>query len=219
MGGAIEHWLGFQDKIGRAFMMNEDALKYPLSDYLVNGGGLHINAIELEYPHPDFPNRLIDTVITDNIDIGRKDGESLVNAYELKLARTNTRYDPEKKRIFNDLIRMYMANKHSTSKCYFIITGKSIHFERDFRNHKVNGVDFYRKWFKFVKGDEATFQVNTETDTIYKDIYDSFIEKYKKRFQGTGTLTLPTKITTTCEFITAYKSQLVPYISGIWSVK
>lgn len=25
MGGAIEHWLGFQDKIGRSFMMNEDA--------------------------------------------------------------------------------------------------------------------------------------------------------------------------------------------------
>ena len=47
MGGAIEHWLGFQDKIGRAFMMNEDALKYPLSDYLVNGGGIHINTIEL----------------------------------------------------------------------------------------------------------------------------------------------------------------------------
>jgi hypothetical protein len=32
MGGAIEHWLGFQDKIGRSFMMNEDALKYPLAD-------------------------------------------------------------------------------------------------------------------------------------------------------------------------------------------
>ena len=24
MGGALEHWLGFQDKIGRSFMMNED---------------------------------------------------------------------------------------------------------------------------------------------------------------------------------------------------
>ena len=50
MGGAIEHWLGFQDKIGRAFMMNEDALKYPLSDYLVNGGGLHLSLIHISEP-------------------------------------------------------------------------------------------------------------------------------------------------------------------------
>jgi hypothetical protein len=63
MGGAIEHWLGFQDKIGRSFMMNEDALKYPLSDYLVNEGGLDINAIELEYPHPILLNRRIDLAV------------------------------------------------------------------------------------------------------------------------------------------------------------
>lgn len=219
MGGALEHWLGFQDKIGRAFMMNEDALKYPLSDYLVNGGGLHINTIELEYPHPDFPNRLIDTVVTDNNNVGRKDNEKIVNAYELKLAKTNTRYDSEKKRIFNDLIRLFMANKYSSGKCYFIITGKSIHFERDFRNHKVNQTDFYRKWFKFVIGDENTFIVQSETDSTYKDIYDLFVDKYKNRFQGAGTLSLPQEITTTCEFITAFKSQLVPYMAGIWSVK
>ena len=48
MGGALEHWLGFQDKIGRSFMMNEDAMKYPLSDNLVNALGLNLDAIDLE---------------------------------------------------------------------------------------------------------------------------------------------------------------------------
>lgn len=53
MGGAIEHWLGFQEKIGRSFMMNEDALKYPLSDYLVNDGNVDIKSVNLEKPHPN----------------------------------------------------------------------------------------------------------------------------------------------------------------------
>jgi hypothetical protein len=36
----IEHWLWFQNKIDRSFMMNEEILKYPLADYLVNEGNL-----------------------------------------------------------------------------------------------------------------------------------------------------------------------------------
>lgn len=168
MGGALEHWLGFQDKIGRAFMMNEDALKYPLSDYLVNGGGENINAIELEYPHPDFSNRLIDITITDNYNIGRDSNEKIVNAFELKLAKSSTRYGAEKKRIFSDLIRLYLAKTHSQGKCYFIITGKSTDFDMNFRNYEDNNVKFYRNWFKFVRGAKATIKVSTETNNIYK---------------------------------------------------
>ena len=47
MCGAIEHWLGFQDKIGRSFMINEDTLKYPLADYLVNDGNIDVKNIKL----------------------------------------------------------------------------------------------------------------------------------------------------------------------------
>lgn len=221
MGGALEHWLGFQDKIGRAFMMNEDALKYPLSDYLANSGGMHINTLEFELAHPDFSNRLIDLTITDNDSIHRNPNDKIINAFEIKLAKTSTRHLSEKRRIFNDLIRMSMARKHSTDKCYFIIAGKSNDFETNFRNYETNNqCKFYRKWFKFVKGQKATFNVSTENDNDYKtDIYDKFVDKYKERFTGNTPLVLPKQITTKCEFVTAFKSQYVPYMAGVWSVE
>jgi hypothetical protein len=204
MGGAIEHWLGFQSKIGRAFMMNEDAIKYPLSDYLVNEGGIDIKAVDLEFPHPNFSNRLMDVVI---LDISSK---QLTNAFELKVAKSTTRNLSERKRIFNDIARLHLANATATGKCYFIITGKATHFRRDFQNLNLNGKAFYKKWLSFTKGQSITFNVATETDADYTGIYNNFSTKYS--------VAQPNQIKTSCEFITAFKSQFVPYIAGIWSV-
>lgn len=218
MGGAIEHWLGFQDKIGRTFMMNEDALKYPLSDYLVNGGGVDIGSIELERPHPYFSNRLIDIAVSKNASEASATDHQLINAFELKLAKSSTRHLIERKRIFNDLLRMKMANQCADSKCYFIMAGKTIHFQRDFQNYEDNGLVFFQNWFSFAKGQRKSFAVKNEANSIYKDIYQSFISGYSSRFTGTGSLDLPQKITTKCEFITAFKPQFVAYMAGIWSV-
>lgn len=214
MGGAIEHWLGFQDKIGRSFMMNEDALKYPLADYLVNDGSIDINSINLEKPHPNFSNRLVDVSVFDST------SKALNNVFELKLAKSTTRNQSEKQRIFNDLIRLHLANIVTGDKCYFIITGKSINFQRDFRDYPNTGTSFYKKWFSFVKGQSLTFNVSTETNADYLSIYQTFVTKYSGSYQGTGgaALTLPNQITTKCEFITGFKATLVPYMTGIWSV-
>ncbi len=212
MGSAIAHWLGFQEKIGRSFMMNEDALKYPLSDYLVNEGNIEIKSIELERPHPNFSNRFVDLTIID------KTTKQLNNFFELKLATSYTRQQKEKQRIFNDLIRLHLASLVSTDKCFFIITGKSANFQRDFKDFPTNVNGFYRKWFSFTKGQSLTFDVAIETDTTYLDIYNEFITKYQAAYQGTGgsVLQLPNSITTKSEFITAYRKQFVPYMTGIW---
>jgi hypothetical protein len=102
-------------------MMNEDAIKYPLADYLANDGGIHINSIELQRPHPDFSNRLVDITIFDQT----ANNIPMMHAFELKLAKAETRDLKERKRIFNDLIRMKMSKQSASGKCYFIITGKS----------------------------------------------------------------------------------------------
>ena len=108
MGLAITHWLGFQDKIGRAFMMNEDALKYPLSDYLVNEGNVDIKSIELQRPHPNFSTRLVDLTVLDLTN------QQLKNLFELKLATSYTKHSKEKQRIFDDIIRLYFASLVTT---------------------------------------------------------------------------------------------------------
>lgn len=211
LGGAISHWLGYQDKIGRSFMMNEDAIKYPLSDYLVNHGGHDLKSIELQRPHPNFSTRLIDVAIIDS------GVSSIKNAFELKLAKSATRQAKEQQRIFNDIIRMHITNKSSSDKCFFIITGKSTHFERDFYNFEINGLKFYHKWFSFKKGATNTFNVKTESEKKYKDIYEEFVSKYENNYNA-GQLDLPNTITTKCEFVTPFKKQLVPYMTAIWSI-
>lgn len=216
MGGAVEHWLGFQDKIGRSFMMNEDALKYPLADYLVNEGGFDLNAISLEIPHPNFSNRLMDLAVSD-----LNNQSQLKHSVELKLAKSTTRNQSERQRVFDDLMRLHLANLVSNDKCYFIISGKTVHFQRDFRNYQLNGVNFYSNWFSFSKGQSKSFNVLTETNSDYLNLYNSFVSKYSAKYQSVSnnSLSLPNKITTTCEFVTAFKSQFVPYMAGIWSVK
>ena len=215
MGAAISHWLGFQEKIGRSFMMNEDALKYPLSDYLVNEGNIDIKAVNLERPHPNFSSRRVDLTILDTVT------QQPDNLFELKLATSYTREKKENQRIFNDIIRLYFASLVANEKCYFIITGKSANFQRDFQDFPSNVNGFYKKWFSFTKGQTLTFNVATETDPIYLGIYQTFQTKYGTNYQGTGTtiLNLPNTITTKCEFVTAaYKKQSVPYMTGIWSI-
>ena len=216
MGGAVEHWLGFQDKIGRSFMMNEDALKYPLADYLVNEGGFNSNAISLEIPHPFFSNRLMDLAVSDS-----NNQSQLKHSVELKLAKSTTRNQSERQRIFDDLMRLHLANLVSNDKCYFIISGKTVHFQRDFKNYTLNGANFYSNWFSFSKGQSKSFNVLPETNLGYLNLYNSFITKYSGKYQSVpaNSLTLPNQITTTCEFVTAFKSQFVPYMAGIWSVK
>lgn len=214
MGSAIAHWLGFQEKIGRSFMMNEDALKYPLSDYLVNAGNIEIKYIVLERPHPNFSNRLVDLTIVDPIT------KRLYNLFELKLATSHTRKQTENQRIYNDIVRLHLANRSTTDKCYFIITGKSINFQRDFKDFPSSTNGFYKKWFSFTKGQSITFNIATETDPIYVAIYTNFINKYKSNYQNANGAILqsPNSITTKCEFITAYTRQFVPYMTGIWSI-
>ena len=219
MGAAITHWLGFQDKIGRNFMMNEDALKYPLADYLVNAGNIDVGNIRLEHPHPNFSGRHVDLAIIDSTTT------QINNIFELKLAKSTTRNTTQKQRIFDDLMRLYLGSIETTDKCYFIITGKTQEFEGNFRMlsvSKTNKTNFYEKWFAFnlskTVQTTTTFNVAIETDQNYQSIYQKFITKYSEyKYQGTTPLQLPNQITTTCEFVTAPSYDL-PYMAGIWSI-
>lgn len=175
---------------------------------------LTLSLLTLKNHTQTVSNRLVDVSVSDSTNT------TLKNSFELKLAKTTTRNQSEKQRIFNDLMRLYLANIVATDKCYFIISGKSTNFVRDFRDYPNTGTCFYKNWFAFAKGQSLTFDVATETNADYLSIYQTFITKYSGRYQGadSNVLNLPNQITTKCEFITGFKATLVPYMTGIWSI-
>ena len=217
------YYLSYQDRIGRDFMIDESSLRYPIADYL-SSLVMPLTNIKLEFSHPDLKKRQIDLVTTDN---SKKKIES---AFEFKISRLNTKYEPEQKRIFNDLMRLHLIGKSNGSSCYFLITGTQSDFIQYFRSivstrpisnskdlPKPEG--FYTEWFKFKVGEEETFDVKNVTGNDYEKIYQAFLKDYKAKKKG-GTLNLPIQIKTKCIAISALSREFpTPYVGGIWKVE
>ena len=128
---AITYWMSYQERIGRNFMIQESSLKYPVADYLT-GLGIPIENIDLEFSHPELKNRRIDLVTTDVPQSNK--AFKIENAIEFKIASSKTNYDPEKERIFNDLMRMYLMNQRKNVSSYFVICGQQKDFIQYFRS-------------------------------------------------------------------------------------
>ncbi len=216
------YYLSYQDRIGRDFMIDESSLKYPIADYLT-GLEMPLSKIKLEYSHPDLEKRQIDLVTIDS------SIKEIGNAFEFKLSRQNTRYKAEQKRIFNDLMRLYLLGKSTGSSNYFLIAGTQNDFIQYFRSivtkrptitsNKNNNLPmprgFYTEWFNFKVGDSKTFNVKT-TNESYKEIYNTFLQDYKAKTK----LELPDKITTKCIAISALSREFpTPYVGGVWKIE
>jgi hypothetical protein len=220
---SASYYLSYQDKIGKKFMINESSLKYPVAEYL-SGLELALDNIQLEYPHPYLKKRNIDLITTD------KTKKKVEVAFEFKIAKQITKYEPEQKRIFNDLMRLHLIGQSNDCDCYFLIMGTQIDFIQYFRSIVStrpvgNSKDlpmpqgFYTEWFKFKDGDTVSFKVETNSNIIYMNIYDGFIEEYKAK-NDTDKLKLPPFITTKCIAISALSREFpTPYVGGIWKVE
>ena len=215
------YYLCYQDSIGRGFMIDESSLKYPIADYLTSLE-MPLSKIQLEYSHPDLKKR--------NIDLITKDVQNIKNAFEFKISRQNTKYEPEQKRIFNDLMRLHLIAKSNNSSCYFIIAGTQSEFIQFFRSivskrPTTNNKDlplpegFYTEWFKFKVGEEQSFDVKNVKGNEYEKIYKAFLKDYKPKKKG-NKLELPEKIITKCIAISALSREFpTPYVGGIWKVE
>lgn len=217
------YYLSYQDKIGRGFMIDESSLKYPIADYL-SSLEMPLAKISLEFPHPNLKKRQIDLVTTDILK------KKIETAFEFKISRSNTKYEPEQMRIFNDLMRLHLIEKSNGADCYFLITGTQIDFIQYFRSivstrPTTNSKDlpmpegFYTEWFKFKVGEEQTFEVKKGSNADYNKIYKAFLKDYKPKVKG-GVLELPDKIKTKCIAISALSREFpTPYVGGIWKVE
>ncbi|HUX61135.1 MAG TPA: hypothetical protein VMV32_07475 [Ignavibacteriaceae bacterium] len=208
-------------------MINESSLKYPVADYLTSLEMPLVN-IQLEFPHPNLWKRQIDLITTDQPDNKLK--QKVESAYEFKISRQNTKYEPEQKRIFNDLMRLHLIGKSNGSSCYFIIAGTQKDYIQYFRSiattrPALKNKDlpipegFYTEWFNFKAGEEQTFDVKKTTVKVYEDIYYAFLNDYKPKID-TDTLELPDTLTTTCIAISALSREFpTPYVGGIWKIE
>lgn len=204
-------------------MIDESSLKYPVADYLT-GLEIPLANIQLEYSHPKLKKRNIDLITADNLK------SKIETAFEFKIAKEVTRYDAEQKRIFNDLMRLYLIAKSNGSSCYFLIVGTQKDFIQSFRsivsirpitnNHNLPiPMGFYTEWFKFMAGDEQTFNVKNVSGNEYEKIYKAFFNDYKPKDES-ETLTPPDNIKTKCIAISALSREFpMPYVGGIWQIE
>jgi len=221
---SVSYWLCFQEKIGRKFMINESSLKYPIADFFTNKHFL-IENIDLEFTHPLLKKRSIDIVIKEN--------KKLSIVFEMKIASYSTTLLKEKKRIFNDLMRLYLLS-NSSVETYFLISGSYedfIAFFRSIENRKELRADvdlnddvkspsgFYTKWFSFKKESEMIINIKDEVDSEYRKVYENFFKEYDFKKSITLSKSLPEKIITQCIDISPLsKDSPLPYLTGIWKI-
>jgi hypothetical protein len=224
---AATYYLSYQRKIGREVMISESLLKFPVADYLT-GAGTKIGQIELEFPHPKLVDRYIDLV-----KIKEGSNKELIFAIEFKIAKPATKDSSEKKRIFYDLMRLFLLTEKGT-KGYFMIVGEFNHFisyfkstpiakdkaikEKKEQNQKIpERKSFYNEWFNFAKDIPQVFKVDKAEKKSYQTFYDSFIEVYQPRMNHSHKL--PEKLTTKCIAISKLnRGNPVPYIGGVWEI-
>ena len=225
---SVSYWLSYQDRIGRAFMIQESSIKFPVADYLT-GIGVPLAQITLEFLHPDLKNKRIDLVTTDKPTI--TPDFSVKSAFEFKIAKEETKSKIEKQRIFNDLMRMYLMSSQQNTKSYFMIVGRHSDYLQFFRNitksnpkNKTQNIPddaegFYTEWFDFNRKASKTFSIDPTLNTEYGNIYKEFLETYEEA-ENKPQLTLPKTLTTVCiAFVSLIRDTPHPYVGGIWEIK
>ena len=126
-GKAIEYWFRFYQAIGKRDLLNEDSIKFPLVEYLIADGDDSLKNIKLEDNHPVFNSKEVDLISKDS------DGK-IYYCMEFKLASKFTMKPNERQRIFDDISRLYFANKIAGVDSYLIVAGKTKDFLSEFRS-------------------------------------------------------------------------------------
>ena len=195
-------------------------MKLPLTEYLERSKSIDRDTIKLERQHPLLMGRRMDLCF-DLVRVGQPKTET---AFEFKFIKAGSTLDlPEKKRVFNDLMRLHLfASKGGQGN--FLICGTLHEFINSFqevktsptslgkaivqgrgqpttRNIKAQG--YYSKWFSFeLSKPEKKIDLN-DMDAQYKDVYDAFVSEYEDAYQKkTGaSLALPRTIRTELVFL------------------
>ena len=126
----IHYWLNYMCKVSRVDLLAEDAIKFPLLDYMERN--LSISKGQTEQNYNEFLTQGFFN--TDKyIDITLEDEETEY-FIELKYVKNDTR--AKKQLYFNDLVRLSLALRVSKyqkkRRCFFIVCGNTAEFKEQF---------------------------------------------------------------------------------------
>ena len=230
LASAIVWWLNYISAAGREYLIAERTIGIPATEYLER---YFRDKIILEFDHPSLSQKKIDLYFNDL----QNKSETV---YEFKFVREDsTNPLKERKRIFNDLMRLYLY-KGTSKKGYFLICGNQFHFNTSFQNLNLKGkyptltprtapttpikTGFFGEWFSFdLAFALRKIDLTAPPDTEYKKIYEAFAKDHADAYNdATGTkLIMPASINTNLVFLSEeLTSSNIPqtFKIGIWEV-
>jgi len=229
LGSSVIWWLNYISSVGREYIFNESSLKFPVTDHLER---YFRENIKVEYEHPCLKNRKIDLYYFDK-------ENTVENAIEFKFVmEDSTRDAAERKRIFNDLMRMYLF-LDTNKRGYFLICGNETDFKTSFKNLNlkpkfpvtpakagrpiISNIDFYSEWFSFdEKAKDRTIDLSKQ-EPLYKTVYDSFKTDYNDSYRAAtnNDINMPASIKTSLLYLSDDSTgNNIPQTMkiGIWEV-
>lgn len=122
---AIHHWLNYMCKVSRIDILAEDAIKFPLIEYIERN--LDVKKSYLERGYEEF---LIQDIFNDQkrVDVMWEDEETEY-LIELKYVKENSY--TQSQRYFNDIVRLSLAlklKKEKKRRCFLLICGSAAYF-------------------------------------------------------------------------------------------
>lgn len=130
----IHHWLNYMCKVSRIDLLAEDAIKYPLMEFIERNLSVEKGRIERNYEEflsADFFNS------DKYVDISWEDKDTEYYL-ELKYVKNNTKN--KKQYYFNDLVRLSLAlrfrgESKKQRRCFFVVCGNTKEFKEQFHGH------------------------------------------------------------------------------------
>jgi hypothetical protein len=235
-GKGIEYWFRFNQVVGKADLLNEDSIKFPVVEYLIADGDDSLKNLKLEDNHPVFLSREVDL-------ISKTPCGKINYCIEFKLASKLTMTVQERQRIFDDIARLFFANNKKNVPTYLIIAGKTIDFLTEFRSitgktpgkrgrkkkisdkqelNLVTPSGFYSdRWFSFdMSTPDIVIDIENETEDVYKKHYKDFKDNYL--IEDYKDFDMPKKIKTKLKYTTEIKTEdtkgNVPAMVSIWEI-
>ncbi len=241
-GTALHSWLNYISSVQREYILAENSIKYPVSEYL--GTQVDLGKIYLDREHPDLNDRYLDLRFCKNFE-----NIEFECAIEFKFSRIDyTEQTKEKRRIFHDIMRlkMFVENK-ANRKGYFLICGSQLNFIKSFQSigwndsdkinnnglpsekpsttfdySKIEPKGTYTNWFKFNKDEKLEIDISS-TDSALEPIYSNFFDEYDKNFKsGTTKSTIKQRNPISRLVYISESSNLVdiptPMKVGIWEI-